>query len=268
MSASPIVDVPAVSAHHPPPASLHNPDDLLAPVDLCSEPSSTTLERARSDAELSVSTTSSNNSSTDSDLALVPSSRPDPPSRTAPTPTPPQPRGRSPRRLSSLLSRFSSAAVDASPSRSFRDLSRRESTVHRVRSSNRAPAAAAVLEAPPRRLRDEPRNRDPRSVAVPPYILHPTPPSQNHDSSTTSTSTLTLSRQSSITLTETVEDRRRELARSPSQASIAPHPEPARSTGDKQRKMHQTSSRLLRMTDDERPFTRVSLFQFGPRDTP
>lgn len=46
------------------------------------------------------------------------------------------------------------------------------------------------------------------------------------------------------------------VAASPPAAAPPPHPATRQKRSDS--KMHQTSSRLLRMTDDERPFTRVS----------
>ena len=56
--------------------------------------------------------------------------------------------------------------------------------------------------------------------------------------------------------TKPVVDRRGKLARFPSKFDYKTQRGEASSVADK--KMHQTSSRLLRMTDDERPFTRVS----------
>ena len=61
------------------------------------------------------------------------------------------------------------------------------------------------------------------------------------------------------------EGKRRQLARSTSTRARSVHSRPSSTPADdddfvNERKMHQTSSRLLRMTDDDRPYTRVSQF--------
>ena len=83
---------------------------------------------------------------------------------------------------------------------------------------------------------------------------HSTPPT------TAGTPNITLSEAQ----TKPVVDRRGKLARSPSKFDHKTQRGEASSVADK--KMHQTSSRLLRMTDDERPFTRVSrnFYTIGP----
>jgi hypothetical protein len=154
---------------------------------------------------------------------------------------------RNSRTFPSLLSRISSAAaggaaIAVSPSRSFRRQSSRESVQH---SSHRS-----VDHRP----RDLPGNRDSRSAQAV-QNSQSVPPSH----STTSASV----RQSGDAGINRVAGKRHLLARTGSRDFFTA-PMPMTSQGqpagqaDKEKKMHQTSSRLLRMTDDDRPFTRVS----------
>jgi hypothetical protein len=272
MSAPPRANPPPTSST-PPARSPPAADDLqrlLAQTDrsspvLCSPASA----RHPSEAELSfdtVTTDHSANSSSDS-------SSPDPHlqeathARGTPSGPPPPARGRSVRRLPSLLARLSSVAAEGaviavSPSRSFRELSSRQSAARRVHGSSSAQPAAS--EPFVHRPRDAPENRDARSVQVLPCNPHPAPPSHSHAPPTTPTSTPATIRDSSSTQADTVDYESRDstrpqyIASSAPQLEPEPEPEPIWITGEKQRKMHQTSSRLLRMTDDDRPFTRVS----------
>lgn len=184
-------------------------------------------------------------------------------SQAGPTAVPREQRGRTPSRIPSLLSRISSAAAEGAviavnPSRSFRQLSRRASTRNSTRS--------AGIEPSPQQLpRDGPGDQATISVDVLPQTLwnpHSVSPSHSHALSTSPPSTTSApSRKSSGVYKPSDDDQRQERARRASFASSAQRSEPnsrTESTVEKERKMHQTSSRLLRMTDDDRPFTRVS----------
>ena len=109
----------------------------------------------------------------------------------------------------------------------------------------------------------EPRSRDNSAHSgLPSVEVHP-PTQKNPDSARLSynhSTPPTTAGTPDITLSEAqtklVVDRRGKLARSPSKFDHKTQRGETSSVADK--KMHQTSSRLLRMTDDERPFTRVS----------
>ncbi|OCL03591.1 hypothetical protein AOQ84DRAFT_356822 [Glonium stellatum] len=137
-----------------------------------------------------------------------------------------------------------------------------------------APAAAAALAAiNPRssssansigtsstselRDRDNSAHSGLPSVEVhPPTQRHPDPARLSYNPLTPPATAGTPHRTLSEARSKSVVDRRGKLARFPSKLDHKTHRGEASSAAD--RKMHQTSSRLLRMTDDERPFTRVS----------
>jgi hypothetical protein len=112
--------------------------------------------------------------------------------------------------------------------------------------------------------RDDSRNQDNRSVRVPqqPPCNPNTVSPYQHDVSTPSTTSLVTNSSRSDTYSDLVKDKplpfeRRDSYLEPATSQAEDQPEFAEKT---ERKMHQTSSRLLRMTDDDRPFTRVSRF--------
>ena len=96
----------------------------------------------------------------------------------------------------------------------------------------------------------------PSVEAHPPTQRNPDSARLSYNHLTPPTTAGTPNRTLSEAQTKPVVDRRGKLARSPSKFDHKPQRGEASSVADK--KMHQTSSRLLRMTDDERPFTRVS----------
>lgn len=173
-----------------------------------------------------------------------------------------------PRRLPSLLARISSAAaggavIAVNPSRSFRQLNGGEPPALRTATPNRSPGTGGSLQS----QRDGLGIPDTHSVKVSSQTLHKThiiPLSHSHDPSRPQDSTASaLSRTSSsahISTVEAADDKSQELDRrtSTSTSSTAQPDSVKSNTRGRERKMHQTSSRLLRMTDDDRPFTRVS----------
>jgi hypothetical protein len=222
--------------------------ELAARRDSLSDPTAVILDLAEKDPATELSASPTLTSVSDNPIRPAPN-----PSQT----TARRDQSRKSHRLSTFLARISSAtaegAVDVlSPSRSFGQLSRR--------ASNRSAGIAAFS----RRLRDASANPDTTTVEVLPQTLcNPDPVSQphTHDPSTPPNPTTPATiQESSGARFNLVDEKRRELARRPSSARSALLPENARKldTGSgKERKMHQTSSRLLRMTDDDRPFTRV-----------
>lgn len=91
----------------------------------------------------------------------------------------------------------------------------------------------------------------------PPCNPNPVSPYDNDDLSTPSTTSLLTNSTPSDTQSEIVKDTPSLLERRDSYSDAASHLDtPAESSETFVKKMHQTSSRLLRMTDDDRPFTR------------
>lgn len=169
--------------------------------------------------------------------------------------SPALPSRRTSRRFPSLIARLSSAGV--SPSRSLRQATPDD--------AHKLSRPSVDTGAGDRRPRENSDNRGSRSLGGRPQTLcNPNTVVPSHDSSTLPFSTTTGSnRRLSDVQYNRKDGKRRQLARTASTRSGFAYPktvEPVQDGADIERKMHQTSSRLLRMTDDERPFTRVSVF--------
>jgi len=174
-----------------------------------------------------------------------------------------RPARRNSRTFPSLISRISSAAVGGASS----------NTAPPTRSAHQV--APEVAQTPSRRSpdagqRDRPildlseyqAARSRRKIQQTLGDRDPVAPFQ--DSSTELPATVSVpTRQSSDVRKRQKESKRRQLARSTSTHARAIPSRPSSTPADdddfvNERKMHQTSSRLLRMTDDDRPYTRVS----------
>lgn len=158
------------------------------------------------------------------------------------------------RRLPSFITRLSAAggaasSTDASASRSFW-----QKPVEGAHKLHRR-ADERPRESPDSRGAASPRGQQPQTPCNPNSVA------QSHSPSTPPSSTTTPSpSRRSVDASSDPKDGKRRLPATT--ASPSRSDKPVDGCVDGKYKMHQTSSRLLRMTDDDRPFTRVSFFCF------